>query len=289
MYSCVLILEILVLQIDRIIKYSPEIAKPFREAFSEPITFRFVEISKAASESITNAQRGLISAQEVSYPLNRSSFYSDFFGVKSASNIQEQLKNQMALSWLKTQEQGLGTFPSIVLYAAPDTKLVQKSLKNLRAKKFGRFTVSDKIFGPDYKSDTHTVGIVYHKDKYFILDSLSEKNPKIKDYHKRLVDYLGLDPKEVVFSTKPQQKLDEYTCNNWTHANLDAVRDYLAEKGADTELTPEILDQILPDNINKVLYHQFLYTDGKLKGRDISAVVAEHYSTKNKSANFATS
>ena len=269
-------------KINQLMKYSPEIAKPFREAFSDPITFRFVEISKAASEGIANAQRGLISAQKTLPPLNRHSYYATYFGVRSPQNIQENLKNQMALSWLKANEHNLGVFPSIVLYSNPNQRGIQNALNKLKEKKFGRLTVSDRVFGKDYTCDTHTIGIVYHKGKYFILDSLPETYPQIKDYHERFIKFMGLDPKKVVFSNKPQQNLQEYTCNNWTHANLDAVIDYMKNGGAEKELTPEILDAILPENINKILYHQFLYTDSKLKGRDINELVTEYYSKHRK-------
>lgn len=84
-----------------------------------------------------------------------------------------------------------------------------------------------------------------------------------------------------MFSNKPQQTLEEYTCNNWTHANLDAVIEYL-KNGKDKELTPEVLDKILPKDINAVLKQQFLYISDKLKGRALSDVVTEAYAKKHR-------
>ena len=58
--------------------------------------------------------------------------------------------------------------------------------------------------------------------------------------------------------------------------------------GTDKELTPEILNEILPDNINKILHNQYLYTNEALKGRELSDLVAKHYEQKHqlKTANF---
>ena len=216
--------------------------------------------------------------------LDRFSIGCSYFGSDSAENIQKQLNNQMALSWLKSREQNISVLPPVVLSSTPDTKHIEKSLNKLKETIIGRLTITDKLFGKNGEDGTHTIGLVYNgsrgRGKYVILDSLSESYPKIKECHEKLIKFLGLKPKEVVFSNKAQQSLDEYTCNNWTHANLDAVSDYL-KTGKEKDLTPEVLDKILPDDINKVLFQQFKYTSEKLKGRDLSELVSEFYNKKH--------
>ena len=123
--------------------------------------------------------------------------------------------------------------------------------------------------------------MLFRSGKYIILDSIPESYPEIKNCHERLVKFLGLNPKDVIFANKPQQTLEEYTCNNWTHANLDAVINYLENDGINKELTPKVLDKILPEDINRVLGQQFIYTFGELKGRDLSEIIAEAYKKKH--------
>jgi hypothetical protein len=70
--------------------------------------------------------------------------------------------------------------------------------------------------------------------------------------------------------------MDEYTCNNWTHANLDAVMNYI-KSSPEKDLTPEVLDKILPEDINKILDNQYIYTFREMRGRDLSELIIEHY------------
>lgn len=269
-------------QITQILqKYTPEISKQVRDVALESKASDFVEISKIANEGITNIQRGLIGTQK-SYPkLNRYSNACDYFGADSAKHIKWRFDNQMALTWLKTRDQHLVHFPPIVLSGTPDTKSITKSLNKLQEQGFGRLTITDKLFGNCIEEGTHTIGLVHHKGKYIILDSIPESYPEIKNCHERLVKFLGLNPKDVIFANKPQQTLEEYTCNNWTHANLDAVINYLENGGINKELTPKVLDKILPEDINRVLGQQFIYTFGELKGRDLSEIIAEAYKKKH--------
>lgn len=279
-------------QIGQIVqKYIPEVCKALSgEVRQESAPQNIVQISKVASECISNTQKGLIKAQKGSFGLNRNSFCCAYFGGDSAQNVQKQLESQMSLSWLKTREQNLVPFPPITLSGEPETKSITKALNKLKEQGFGRMTVTDKLFGHYVKEGTHTIGLVHNGGKfggkfggkYIILDSIPETYPEIKDYHERLIKHLGLNPEEVIFSNKPQQTLEEYTCNNWTHANLDAVIEYMKAGGKDKELTPEVLDKILPEDINSVLEQQFLYISDKLKGRALSDVVTEAYGKKHR-------
>ncbi len=242
---------------------------------------KIVEISKTASDCITNVQQGIIKSQKHYPKLNRYSNASDYFGVYSAQGIQWRFNNQIALTWIKTRDQNLVTFPPIVLSDSSNIKSIKKSLDIMKKRCFGRFTITDKLFGQNGQGGMHTVGMVYHKGRYIILDSIPETYPEIKNYHERLLKHLGLNPKNVVFSNKPQQTMDEYTCNNWTHANLEAVMDYL-KSSPEGDLTPEVFDEILPKDINFVLRKQFIQTSNELKGRDLSELVVEHFNKTHK-------
>ncbi len=246
-----------------------------KEVEQASVPQKIVQISKTANDCIAGVQKGIINAKI--YPkLNRYSNATDYFGVCSAAGIQRRFDNQMALSWIKTKEQGLVTFPPVVLSDAANIKSIQKSLDKVKERGFGRFTITDKSFGQNGNEGTHTVGIVYHKDKYYILDSIPETYPEIKDCHERLLKHLGLDSKNVVFLNKPQQSMDEYTCNNWTHANLDAVIEYV-KNSPEKELNSEVFDVILPKNINEILSKQYMQTINELKGRDLTEYINEHY------------
>lgn len=279
--------EVLVTEITKIVqKYIPEVCKTVTGEVSQKQTPQnVVQISKVASECVSNLQKGLIGTKKSFSPLKRDSLYCAYFGGDSAKNVQKQLESQMSLSWLKAREQNLVTFPPITLSGEPETKSIKKALNKLKEQGFGRMTVTDKLFGHYVEEGTHTIGLVHNGGKfggkYIILDSIPETYPQIKDYHARLIKHLGLNPEDVMFSNKPQQTLEEYTCNNWTHANLDAVIEYL-KNGKDKELTPEVLDKILPKDINAVLKQQFLYISDKLKGRALSDVVIEAYGKKHR-------
>ncbi len=273
------------------LKHTPELCTTIKnEVGHNSAPQKIVQISKVASDCVSNIQRGLIKAQKTFPELNRNSLYCAYFGADSAKHVQNRIESQMSLSWFKTREQNLVPFPPITLSGEPETKSIKKALNKLKEQGFGRMTITDKLFGHSVEEGTHTVGLVHSRGKsggksggkYIILDSIPETYPVIKDYHKKLIKHLGLNPKDVIFSNKPQQSLDEYTCNNWTHANLDAVIEYMKNGGKDKELTPDVLDKILPKDINTVLEQQFLYTSNRLKGRGLSDVVAEAYSKKHR-------
>ena len=252
--------------------------KSHKSVSEKPVCDRaIVEFSKSASDSIANTQRGLMMVNRI-VPLDKTSEYSKYFGVDSAENIQNQLLNHSCLSFLKMVEQNIVNFPIFNIDDAGDIdyakQKIQKYTNKLSENGAGRWTFYSKFYGKDGKSGTHTVGIIKHNDKTYILDSLSGAYPEIEKHHEILTDILGED---VVFSTKQQQKLDEYTCNNWTHANIDAVLQTIDEGVFDGER----LDGILPNNINKILREQKEFIVNSLNGRDILEIVAEE-KRKNK-------
>ena len=62
---------------------------------------------------------------------------------------------------------------------------------------------------------------------------------------------------EIIYSTKPQQFMNEYTCNNWSIGNIEKIKKELA-KGSIIKNSEE-LNQLLPDDINKILEEQYNY------------------------------
>lgn len=126
-----------------------------------------------------------------------------------------------------------------------------------------RLTFEGKFLGKDGVSGTHTIGVLYdQKSKtLFCLDSLSNLCKKVKKYQNILKTHIFNSPngeiKKIIFSNKPQQNWNEYTCNNWTIANLEALQKYL-KSGAQIHDTKE-LNAILPDDINFILSEQYKY------------------------------
>lgn len=275
--------DVLVVKIKQFVPINvPEIFTAIKKEVEPQSTLqKMTSISQIASECITGIQQGLIRVQKTVPKLYAHSMACNFFGANSLANIQKKINNQMGLTWLKTRDEDLVNFPQAFISYGPKDKKISKAFNKLKEKGFGRLTVFDKLFGNGTKDGTHTVGIVYHKVKYYILDSIPETYSEIKDFHRRLINFLKLNPKDVMFSNKPQQSMTEYTCNNWTHANLDAVMNYIKHY-PEKDLTPEVFDKILPENINKILDEQYIYTFGEMRGRDLSELIMEHYNKTHK-------
>ena len=112
------------------------------------------------------------------------------------------------------------------------------------------------------KNALHSIGFIRDgKGQLFILDSLGNTTQEAQSFHKKLADIILENEKgvpngirKVIFNSKVQQMADELTCNNWTMANLKAVRDAL-DRGKYIRTTEE-LDRILPNDINKILQEQ---------------------------------
>ena len=208
--------------------------------------------------------------------LDKNSKYCKFFGADSPENVQNQLENQIALSWFKRKEQGIVKFPSYSIDTteeiAENQKIMAKCINKLKEKHIGRWTFMSDIFPNNGEKGTHTVGMVYDKDTLWIIDSLSDIGAKT--YNKQLRQLLEPHVKTVKFSAKPQQNIDEYSCNNWTHANLDSIIKYKKENKS-AELTEKILDKILPTDINSVLKEQHDYLTSKLNSQEFFDIVAK--------------
>lgn len=108
----------------------------------------------------------------------------------------------------------------------------------------------------------HSIGFIRDgKGRLFILDSLGNTTPEMQEFHKKIADIILKREKgtpngiwKVIVNSKVQQGSDELTCNNWTMANLKAVRDVM--DSGEFIFSSSGLDRILPDNINKILKEQ---------------------------------
>ncbi len=203
-------------------------------------------------------------------PLNKESLSSNFFGVTSAKNIQQKLHNQLALTYIKSQEQNIVNLPGISLESSYQVRrdVLNRFLNNLYEQGSGRLTMTGNIFGGE--DATHTIGLVFDKNNnvMYVLDSLPSS--VTSTYRKNLLDILAQEDKfgylferkhngkhiSYVFASKSQQQMNEYTCNNWAHANIEAVKEAIQDGKI---LNEEELNVVLPNDINDVLRSQCDY------------------------------
>ena len=229
------------------------------------------EISKAASESVSALQQGLIRAKN--NKLNLKGEAAEFFGVDSAENIMVHLDNHLKLIDLKCGENNIiPILPKRTYFSADKPSTLENVWNKLWCGRYGkqfeglydkpaRMTFYSKCFGKNGEEGTHTIGILYHpKTKtLYCLDSIPNTFKEVKEYQEALKRYVFDSPsgeiKNIIFSNKPQQNFNEYTCNNWTLANIEALQKALKEgKKIDSV---EKLNEVLPDNINEILEEQY--------------------------------
>lgn len=207
--------------------------------------------------------------------LNRQSEASLFFGVNDRQSVYQKLENHINLALLKSKDVGIiSSFPRRAFFSVDKPKTLENAWNHiwtkLKGRKFdellkspARLTFEGIFFGQNGTSGTHTIGILYdQKSKtLFCLDSLSNLCKKVKEYQYILKTQIFNSPngeiKKIIFSNKPQQNWNEYTCNNWTIANLEALQKHL-KTGAKINNTNE-LNAVLPDDINFILDEQYKY------------------------------
>ncbi len=197
---------------------------------------------------------------------------SKFFGVDSRLNIFRQLANHLKLIDLKYKNGGILNALLKRVYFSVDTPHTFSKVRNhIWEKRNGRrfeqllerparLTFDGKFFGSEGTENSHTIGVLYDKKSkiLFCLDSLPNFIKEVKKYQNVLKRYIFKSPnkeiKKIVFSNKPQQNSNEYTCNNWAIANIEALQRALKE--GKTINNTQQLNAVLPDNINKILEEQ---------------------------------
>lgn len=243
------------------------------------ITINIIKTHKAASSNksipylpITQITTGNTPARIIP---DKSSEAAQFFGVDSRQNILQKLENHIKLVLLKSKESGiLASFPRRAYFSVDNQNTIENAWNYIWTKAKGRkfdtlltnparMTFNGKFFGNDSSEDSHTIGILFDtKTKtLFCLDSLSNLCKQVHIYQEILKTHLFNAPnneiKRIIFSNKNQQNMNEYTCNNWAIANIEALRKALGE-GKDID-SPEKLNEILPNDINAILQDQYEY------------------------------
>ena len=229
------------------------------------------EISRVASESISAMQKGLIAAKTKVLDVNSEA--CKFFGVENSVDANRQIENHIKLIELKCKQNNiLNKFPLDVFVSLEHEMTMGKAWQHLwlpeKGKQFerlhtspARMTFSSKLFGKNGEEGFHTIGIVFHPESktLYILDSLPNSIKEVSEYQDILKSriFVPMPQREVnniIFSNKPQQNMNEYTCNNWTFANIEALLKALKE--GKTIDSVEKLNEVLPDDINKILSAQ---------------------------------
>ena len=205
--------------------------------------------------------------------LDRSSVASRFFGVDSRYNVSVKLENHIKLALHKGQDSGiLPSFPKRAFFSVDKPKTLSNAWEQIWGikRKFeqllekpARMTFDGKLFGQNGEEGSHTIGILFDKESktLFCLDSLSNFCKQVKNYQETLKNHIFNSPngeiKKIIFSNKHQQNLDEYTCNNWTIANIETLQKAL--KDGKKIYTTKDLNDVLPNNINSILNEQYKY------------------------------
>lgn len=211
--------------------------------------------------------------------LNKESMESKFFGVDSPRNILNSLRHQELLNRANRAWEASGKKGKIVsskrVYSINNTDEIINSLnekqntgisfiEELKKEGAGKITFRDEIFGKNILGGTHTIGFVYNDNRLYILDSLGEDTKKQKIFHTKLKEIFYRSGFEnIIFSTKDQQSYDEYTCNNWTFANIKSTLTAIHGR-KEIIKTSRDLDKILEDDINKILNEQYKCVTSKM-------------------------
>lgn len=192
--------------------------------------------------------------------LCRISSSANFFGVTSAERIKNRFSNQAILTVAKTKEKNFADVLGLNIDNPFRFRIFKPRIKmaELKEKGAARFTINSKLLGKNGKSGFHTVGLVVDKNTntLFVLDSLAGAGKTVQRYHNLLIsELINKDEfSQIIRSTKPQQNFDEFTCNNWAIANIEAVQKAL--KSGKVINNSSDLNNILPSDINAILEEQ---------------------------------
>lgn len=255
------------------LRISPIITKTFIQLKSAGKKYKFTPKPKQLTEDIFEAN---------CHQLDLNTKSAIFFGLKDSISLVQQLKNHVILCRLKEADKSIGPlFPKDFgmnldnpnIYEKVNRHLWEKEhIKELFEQGSARMTMYSRHFGGERKTGAHTIGLVVDpKTKnLYILDSLSDKFDKVSLYQnflKEIFSYKGNRKykfNKIVISNKLQQRQNELSCNHWAIANIEAIRNAL-KSGKKIKNTKE-LNEILPDDINKILQEQYTYViDNKHK------------------------
>ena len=208
--------------------------------------------------------------------LDKSSSACKYFGVDSSENLRKNLKHHEKLNkanetWrtsnysfgniinlgviplkgIKTEKEILYKGQRIGIHGRPWTMIDE-----IKSQGAAKITFIDNIFGIMPNGGMHTIGLVTKNNYLYVLDSLGEQTTEIKAFHSKIQElFSDAGFKDIIFSSKIQQPLDEFTCNNWTFANIKSVVNELY--GREKQITTQDeLNKILREDINNILNEQ---------------------------------
>ncbi len=239
-------------------------------------------ITKITSNTVHNTFKAKLPQKSINIAsisacgrLDKNSKASIFFGVENRENLLAKIENHINLVLQKSKDLGfLPSFPKRAFFSINKPETIINAWNHIwtqsKGRKFeeliehpARLTFDGDFFGINGKADSHTIGIMYEpKTKtLFCLDSLSNLCKQVKEYQDILINQIFNSPngeiKKIIFSNKYQQGTDEYTCNNWALANIEALQKAL-RAGKDIDNT-EKLNAVLPEDINEILKKQYEY------------------------------
>lgn len=215
-------------------------------------------------------------------PLNKRGKGCEFFGVACWEQLMNKLENHAALLVTKAKwivegfENGhIVNMPAIIyldelsslekgkeeLYSNIGDPCCQTRnyIDELNLQKAGRWTLYSKEFFGESRLGalSHTIGLVPHHKNLLVLDSLGEGTELQKQFHSK-IRYLLSDAgyENIIFSTKVQQPITEFSCNNWTYANINSVLNYIFRNKDAKINSSEELNRILEEDINTILENQ---------------------------------
>ena len=214
----------------------------------------------------------------VGVPLDKTSTEAIYFGVDSPEHITEKISNhhklykakkRWCINWNVGEVLDFGSwniskigFDKLKNYLGEQIRTSignWSQIQELKSQRAARISFFSNIFGKDKYGypGIHTIGLVNKNGNLYILDSLGEQIPELKMFHQKLIDiFKDFGYNKIIVSTKPQQPMSEYTCNNWTYANIKSVLDALIGKRISID-TSEELNKILQEDINKILKEQY--------------------------------
>lgn len=235
-------------------------------------------------------------SQTKKVPLNVKGKGCRFFGVDSHENIFSKLFNHASLARIMERDKGIkAAFRGLNFLNVEDAQNLRANKEKLWVgyKPLGAKTnawaqgitvlraagaARMNIYSPTLFGDSvHTIGLVVDNktNTLYVLDSFGNTGV-VRGYHDKITKlfdgkkYCSMkeihapEPfSRIIFSKKQQQTFNEYTCNNWTFANIESLVSAL--RSGKIINNDRELDKYLSDDINKILETQRRYV---IKNRD---------------------
>lgn len=191
----------------------------------------------------------------------------DFWGIDSARKLYERLISHVALSALKSKELNCKTISRISSIEEFQQLFKSGKIRNM-LDKFDAirltFRGGDFTFTFNGQECNHTIGLVPDRKHgtIYLLDSLGDDGKDLKRFHNLIVDALKNDLKspnfdKIIYNREVQQGDFDLTCSNWTWADIETVQKRIKKGGYIPN--SNVLDSILPKNVNQILRDQHQY------------------------------